>query len=394
MVINRRNLIRAAATGATVASLPTARAAGGDRSDYDVIVVGGGFAGVTAARDLSLRGRRTLLLEARARLGGRTFTTQFGDHDVDMGGTWVGSSQPFVFSELNRYGIDLVESAAAAATEVIWFDGAQRIKGSFDTYASIYGPAAETFYAAARQQFPRPFEPLFAHPSRSLDAKNALDALEEMSLTPVQLDMMRSFCAINGHSDPARSSYLDQLRWYALGNFDLWNLWDNLSKYRISGGTGKLLEAMHNDSRATSKLGAPVQSVRQSPESVEVITKAGDRYLGKQVIIAVPLNCLVDVDFSPSISQLKIDASRARHTGSGTKVYLKTEGKTPVYFGHGKVGMPLCFTWTEYDDTDSQILCGFGESPELLDINDDDAVLAAFHEYQSDIKGYSAFGYD
>jgi len=39
---------------------------------YDVIVVGGGFAGVTAARECALQGRRTLLLEARDRLGGRT----------------------------------------------------------------------------------------------------------------------------------------------------------------------------------------------------------------------------------------------------------------------------------------------------------------------------------
>ena len=40
----------------------------------DVIVIGGGFAGVTAAREAALRGRSVLLLEARDRLGGRTWT--------------------------------------------------------------------------------------------------------------------------------------------------------------------------------------------------------------------------------------------------------------------------------------------------------------------------------
>jgi NADPH-dependent 2,4-dienoyl-CoA reductase/sulfur reductase-like enzyme len=39
---------------------------------YDVVVIGGGFAGVTAARDLRRRGYRVLILEARDRLGGRT----------------------------------------------------------------------------------------------------------------------------------------------------------------------------------------------------------------------------------------------------------------------------------------------------------------------------------
>ena len=39
----------------------------------DVVVIGGGFAGITAARDLKHRGFNVLLLEARDRLGGRTW---------------------------------------------------------------------------------------------------------------------------------------------------------------------------------------------------------------------------------------------------------------------------------------------------------------------------------
>ena len=45
---------------------------------YDVIIVGGGFAGVTAACECALRGRRTLLLEARDRLGGVALGTLSG----------------------------------------------------------------------------------------------------------------------------------------------------------------------------------------------------------------------------------------------------------------------------------------------------------------------------
>ena len=39
----------------------------------DVVVIGGGFAGITAARDLQKRGFTTLVMEARDRLGGRTW---------------------------------------------------------------------------------------------------------------------------------------------------------------------------------------------------------------------------------------------------------------------------------------------------------------------------------
>ena len=42
------------------------------------MIVGGGFAGVTPARELTMRGRRAVLLAVRDRLGGRTYTA---DHD-------------------------------------------------------------------------------------------------------------------------------------------------------------------------------------------------------------------------------------------------------------------------------------------------------------------------
>jgi hydroxysqualene dehydroxylase len=49
-------------------------------TDYDVIVIGGGFAGLSAAVRLSRDGARVLVLEARARLGGRA--TAFTDRET------------------------------------------------------------------------------------------------------------------------------------------------------------------------------------------------------------------------------------------------------------------------------------------------------------------------
>ena len=80
---------------------------------YDVVVIGGGFAGLTAARELRHRGYSVLILEARERLGGRTWVTDFAGIPVEMGGTWVHWLQPHVWAEISRYGLGIVESPHA-----------------------------------------------------------------------------------------------------------------------------------------------------------------------------------------------------------------------------------------------------------------------------------------
>jgi hypothetical protein len=206
--------------------------------------------------------------------------------------------------------------------------------------------------------------------------------------------MMLTFCAINGHAAASESSYLDQLRWFALGDFNLWNLWDNLSKYRCAKGARDLLDHIQADSRADLRLGTPVASIAQDDGKATVRSRAGETWTARKVVLAVPLNCIADVAFSPAISALKLETSRRRHTGSGTKVYARTRRKHPLFLAHGREDMPLCFAWTEYDDPQSQLLCGFGASPALLDINDDDAVQAAVRSYLPDAELESVFGYD
>ncbi len=98
-----------------------------------MIVVGSGFAGVTAARNASLAGLRVLHLEGSNRLGGRIFTSKFAHHDVDLGNlAWLG--QPNVWAKL-KYDVPITESAAYTASECIWFDeNNKRRAGDPDEY--------------------------------------------------------------------------------------------------------------------------------------------------------------------------------------------------------------------------------------------------------------------
>lgn len=55
----------------------------------DVIVIGGGIAGLTAAHRLTEAGRRVVLLEARERLGGRIWSVPHGGGAAELGPEWI-----------------------------------------------------------------------------------------------------------------------------------------------------------------------------------------------------------------------------------------------------------------------------------------------------------------
>ena len=66
---------------------------------YDAIVVGAGLAGLSAAYQLSIAGRSTLVLEANNRIGGRILSKRIPGATIEHGGQWV-SSRHLHFIEL------------------------------------------------------------------------------------------------------------------------------------------------------------------------------------------------------------------------------------------------------------------------------------------------------
>jgi monoamine oxidase len=60
----------------------------------EIIIIGAGLAGLTAARELVAEGVDVVVLEARDRVGGRTWTQPASDGTlIDMGGQWIGPTQ-------------------------------------------------------------------------------------------------------------------------------------------------------------------------------------------------------------------------------------------------------------------------------------------------------------
>jgi monoamine oxidase len=70
-------------------------------SDFDVVVVGAGSAGIAAARRLADAGLATMLLEARDRVGGRAWTVRTpGGFPIDLGCGWLHSADRNVWREI------------------------------------------------------------------------------------------------------------------------------------------------------------------------------------------------------------------------------------------------------------------------------------------------------
>ena len=75
-------------------------------SEVDYCVVGAGFAGLPAALRLQQAGRSVALLEARDRVGGRTFTEYRPDGTwVDRGGAWIGPGQDRIYALMDEFGV-------------------------------------------------------------------------------------------------------------------------------------------------------------------------------------------------------------------------------------------------------------------------------------------------
>ncbi|MBM7060300.1 FAD-dependent oxidoreductase [Pseudomonas sp. UL073] len=411
--VSRRKFIRNAgvvgAAGAAVAagavSLGTAvagekRGAKNVDCDYDVVVIGGGFAGVTAARDSMKNGYKTLVLEARNRLGGRTFSSEFAGHKVELGGTWIHWTQPFVWAEVQRYGLKLKETPEPFVEEqqtVRIIHEGKAVEPKLEELIGI-SKAIKEYFAHAPKLWERPYDAKHSWKELlAVDAMSGADRFAQLKLTPLERSFVDAYVSGIAHTTSDRASYADVARWWSLPGWNMTAFVDAIGRYSFKDGTISLINAMVDDGKPEVRLSTPVTKVEEQGKRVLITTQGGETIKAAAVIVAVPMNVLPRIAFTPALDPKLVEAAKEKHSGSGIKVFIRTKGKLP---GDGKrIGVggsehPLNILATYAKAEDHTIFVGFGADPDKLDIQDRDAVQAVVSSFYPDLEVEECYGYE
>jgi monoamine oxidase len=99
--------------------------------EADVVVVGAGLAGLSAARALAAQGSSVVVLEARDRVGGRLLNHDIGDGKVaEVGGQWIGPTQEALAALARQLGVETFPTHAAGHNLIEYGGRVRRYTGT------------------------------------------------------------------------------------------------------------------------------------------------------------------------------------------------------------------------------------------------------------------------
>ena len=346
---------------------------------HDVIVVGGGFAGVTAAREVALRGRSVLLLEARDRLGGRTWSADWDGIPIEYGGAWVHWHQPHTWSEITRAGlrVELSEDAQRAH----WWVGRERRNGTIAERDAIAERGWNRFVDGVREALPNPQDPLLAVDELArFDRLTIAGRINELELDEEERAVLEAELESLASGPLEEVGAVSVLRTHALSGYSLALAQYTGGRVTLADGTSALLAAIASAAPVETRLETPVAAVRAHGSRVDVETRAGAVHHAAAAVVAVPLNVLGTIEFEPALSGGKQEAIALGQGSRGIKIFLRARGpelrENAIRPGH-----PFGYLDTEvlFDDG-TQLQIGFGPDAGRCDTSDLAGVQRALDE--------------
>jgi monoamine oxidase len=304
---------------------------------------------------------KTLLIEARDRIGGRTYTANLHGHNIEMGGTWIHWSQPHVFHEVRKYGLHNHFKRSAGTTAatlggpefVYSHSGGKLHRMSNAEYEERAEKAFAEFFNIdndnGRTTIDWPHNPRFDSPdAQKLHSMTVADRLDQIryKLSAEDFDLVAGMCCSIGTSSAQNISLYDVYKWWALSGYSTADFFGATTTFKLACGTTKLAQCILNDYHGDIIFNSPISAIEEFGSKVVVKLRTRQAVTAARVICTIPLNVLHDIRFSPPLSPLKMTASKTGHIAKGAKVHILSRS-LPTLFTSGAPPSQFAFGFTE-----------------------------------------------
>lgn len=367
-------------------------------NDSDVIVVGAGLAGLSAARRLVEDGKAVTVLEARDRVGGRTEGGELQGAPIELGGTWVGDGHREMYALVDELGLATFPTWNEAGQMVVDLGGKHMPMASTKGATPKLNPIVLADLAQGLARYGRlarsvdPARP-WAHPKAELLDGQTYETWVRRNLrTATGRAYFRTLAEAVYSADGSDMSLLHTL-FYTVSNGDLGTLTSTdggAQRDRVVGGS--VLVAQRLAEGLDVRLGAPVARIAQDDDGVVVTTRNGEELAARRVIVAVPPTLAGRIDYQPILPAWRDQLTQ--RTPAGTVIKCFAAYPTPFWRDAGWNGQaisdrgPVKVTFdVSPPDASVGVLLGFvegGEARRWQRLPDDErrrSVLECFTRY-------------
>ena len=278
-------------------------------ADGNVVVIGAGAAGLSAARVLRDQGCEVVVIEGRDRLGGRLNTITVGEGLVDEGANWIhnGSANP-LYRVAADAGLEMEKDDLVNPMALKVFDNVSARRVHPTRFIYVLSRAGLVLYRYGKESLGA------THSEHSLAERfdREVDRVRGETNRRYFRSLLRTLI------DLAAAKPADELHPNALvlNHVDLM-----ASDYVITGGFQELVERLADG--VDIRLGTTVEAIRYHDQGVSVVTN-DDTHDCSHVIVTVPLGVLKSqaISFDPPLPATKLAAIDNVGVGVVEKVIL------------------------------------------------------------------------
>jgi len=344
MTIERRKLLQLGALGATglaAASLVSGCKAGKAGDVVDIAIIGAGVSGMTAGYDLFQGGFKSfVVIEARDRVGGRTFNHHVGGFPVETGATWIGPGQTAMYDLCRELGIDVVPSWWKGDMQFLKDGKAIRVPGEPAPPFENPELRAKVEALAKTVVLEAPFK---TPDAAKLDSITFGQYVQEQGMAAEEFALFNLLATNTFGARADQISLLFALFYiHSAGSYTLLEtMTGGAQQDRIAGGTQAVTLAIAKLLGDKVRLNSPVKSIKNwdgnGPVAIETATGT---IKARRVIMALSPSQAAEISFDPPLPkgrQAILDGWP--RGGSGLTLHLGY--KTPFWRKQGLSGLAL-----------------------------------------------------